>query len=102
MNNKTSKFKQGDIVRVLNGVKDPDFQINICGWSGTVEKVDLIENGTWLYAIVWDQDTLLVAGNDYENNCERNNLDFEIIYLEENDLELVATSKNGNNGVFLA
>lgn len=101
MTNKASKFKQGDIVRVLNGVKDPDFQFNIGGWSGTVEQVDLIENGSWLYAIAWDQNTLSVAGDDYENRCERNNLDFERIYLEENELELVSPSKNENNGYFL-
>jgi hypothetical protein len=43
MSNKTSKFKPGDIVRVLNGVRDPDFHTNIGGWSGKVEEVDLIE-----------------------------------------------------------
>jgi hypothetical protein len=54
MSNKTSKFKPGDIVRVLNGVRDPDFHTNIGGWSGKVEEVDLIEDGSWLYTIVWD------------------------------------------------
>ena len=102
MSNKTSKFKHGDIVRVLNGVRDPDFQTSIGGWSGKVEKVDLIKNGSWLYAIVWDQDTLSVAGDDYENKCESNNLDFERMYLEEKYLELAITSRNDNNGFFLA
>ena len=92
MNNKVSKFKEGDIVRVLSGVKDPDFQIDIGGWSGEVEEVNLSENGSWLYTIVWDQDTISVAGDGYENKCERNNLDFERICLEENELEIQKTS----------
>jgi hypothetical protein len=102
MSNKTSKFKPGDIVRVLNGVRDPDFQTNMGGWSGKVEEVDLIEDGSWLYTIVWDQDTLSVAGDDYESECERNNLDFERIYLEEKDLELIIISGSDNNDSFLA
>ncbi len=86
----TSKFKQEDILRVLPGVKDPDFnKINIGGWSGKVEEIDLAENGSWLYTIRWDQKTLSLAGVDYEDQCERNNLDYEVIYLEERELELV-------------
>jgi hypothetical protein len=102
MKNKISKFKNGDIVRVLKGVKDPDFQINIGGWSGEIEDVDLIENESWLYTIAWDQDTLSVAGEDYVTKCENKNLDFERIYLEENELELVISSKFDENLVFIA
>jgi len=102
MKNKISKFKNGDIVRVLKGVKDPDFQISIEGWSGEIEDVNLIGNDSWLYTIVWDQDTLSVAGEDYETKCDNKNLDFERIYLEENELELVISSKIDENWVFKA
>jgi hypothetical protein len=37
---------------------------------------------------------LLQADNDYIDRCERNNLDFEIIYLEEKDLA-ISGSLNG-------
>jgi hypothetical protein len=102
MKNKTSKFKDGDIVRVLPGVKDPDFGINIGGWSGEVDEVNLIENESWMYGIVWDQDTLTIAGDDYEKKCENQNLDHELIYLDENELELVKSAKVKENGFFLA
>jgi len=102
MNKKIAKFKKADIVRVIEGVKDPDFQINIGGWSGKVEQANLVKNGAWMYTVVWDQATLLAAGDDYENRCETNNLDFERIDLEEQELELVANSTNVNTGSFVA
>ena len=102
MKNKTSKFKPEDIVRVLPGVKDPDFGINIGGWSGKVEDITLSENGSWLYTIIWDKDTLSMAGEDYVNQCEKENLDFQIIYLEEKELELVEDTKIMKNGFLLA
>jgi hypothetical protein len=102
MKNKTSKFKKGDIVRVLPGVKDPDFKISISGWSGTVEEIDLTENGSWLYTIMWAQYTLSVAGDDYVSQCEIKNLDFEIIYLNENELELVENAETKKKGFLRA
>jgi len=102
MKSKTSKFKQEDVVRVLPGVKDPDFRTNIGGWSGKVEEINPSESGSWLYTIRWDQDTLSVADDDYMDKCENENLNFEIIYLEENDLELVKTVENKENGFILA
>jgi len=36
------------------------------------------------------------------DKCENENLNFEIIYLEENDLELVKTVENKENGFILA
>jgi hypothetical protein len=81
MKRKTSKFKQEDAVRVLPGVKDPDFRTNIGGWSGKVEEISLSDGGSWLYTIRLDQDTLSVAGDDYMDKCENENLNFEIIYL---------------------
>jgi len=101
MMNNTSKFKRGDIVRVLPDVKDPDFKINIGGWSGKVEEIDLAENRSWLYTIRWDQKTLSLAGVDYEDQCERNNLDYEVIYLEERELELVENQTGKTTKGFL-
>jgi hypothetical protein len=102
MTNKASKFKEGDAVQVLRGIKDPDFKIDISGWSGKIDEVEVAEKGGWLYKIMWDQKTLLQADNDYIDRCERNNLDFEIIYLEEKDLEIVENKDTATRGFFLA
>jgi hypothetical protein len=102
MKNQTSKFREEDVVRVLPGVKDPDFGANIGGWSGTIEGISLSESGSWLYAIRWDQGTLSVAGDDYVDKCENENLDCEIMYLEETLLELVENLGDTEHGFFLA
>ena len=101
--NNTSKFQQGDIVRVLPDVKDPDFKTDIGGWSGAVEEIELAEDRSWLYMIRWDRKTLTRAGKDYEDRCEDNNLNYELMNLEEKDLELVE-SQDGETtkGVFIA
>ncbi len=83
-----SKFKTKDIVRVLPGVKDPDFKTDLGGWSGSIEEVDLSENGEWLYSIRWDRETLSMVGDEYIDKCEDENLDYELIYLEEKELGL--------------
>ena len=102
MKNKTSKFREQDVVRVVRGVRDPDFGTNIGGWSGKIEEINLSDDGFWLYTIRLDQDTLLAAGDDYAEKCENENLNFEILYLEEKDLELVNGAGSKDDGFFLA
>ena len=102
MKAKTSKFKINDIVRVLQGVKDPDFKTNIGGWTGKVEEIDLSDKGSWLYTIRWDKETLSKAGDDYIGKCEDENLDYETIFLEEKELELINYSETINDGFLLA
>ncbi len=88
MKNKVSKFKCGDIVKVILGTKDPDFNIDIGEWSGKIEDVELIDNKTWLYFIIWDETTLKKMSKKLIKKCEKENLDFEKMYLEEKDLEV--------------
>jgi hypothetical protein len=103
MRNKTSKFREEDVVRVLPGVSDPDFGTNIGGWSGKVGKIELsADGGSWLYMIRLDQDTLSAAGDDYEEKCEDENLNFEILYLEEKYLELVNDAGSKEDEFLLA
>ena len=45
MNNKTSKYKYGDQVRVREGINDPDFKVSIGEWSGVVDEIELLDNG---------------------------------------------------------
>jgi hypothetical protein len=55
------KFGTGDVVAVKKGVRDPDFDLPIGGWQGTVESFEVGENDTWLYCVAWDSMTLLKA-----------------------------------------
>jgi hypothetical protein len=102
MKNKTSKFREADVVHVLPGVRDPDFGTNIGGWSGKVEEINLSDDGFWLYTIRLDQDTLSAAGDDYAEKCENENLNFEILSLAEKDLELVNDAGSKKDRFFLA
>lgn len=102
MKEKTSKFKQNDIVRVLPDVKDPDFKTNINGWVGKIEDIEVSENGSWLYRIKWNDKTIKKAGDDYIDKCEDENLDFEVMYLEEKELELINDPEAVKNGHFFA
>jgi hypothetical protein len=102
MKNKTSKYKYADKVRIAEGIDDPDFRVNIGGWSGEIDKIELLDNGSWMYCIVWDKDTLLKADKKYISKCEKANLDYERIYLEENELELVESKDHKQTGVFIA
>jgi len=102
MKDNTSKFREEEVVRVLPGVRDPDFGTSIGGWSGKVGKVERSDDGSWLYMIRLDQDTLSAAGDDYEEKCEDENLNFEILYLEEKYLELVNDAGSKEDTFFLA
>jgi hypothetical protein len=102
MRNKTSKFREEEVVRVLPGVRDPDFGTNIGGWSGKVGKVERSDDGSWLYMIRLDQDTLSAAGDDYAEKCEDENLNFEILFLEEKYLESVDDAGSKEDTFLLA
>ena len=102
MKNKMSRFREGDVVRVLPGVRDPDFCNNIGGWSGKVEEIRLSDDGSWLCSIRLDQDTLSAAGDDYAERCENENLNSEILYLGEKDLELLDNAGSIEDGTLLA
>lgn len=99
---KTSKFKEQDLVQILPNIKDPDFMTNIGGWIGKIEEIELSENETWLYKIRWDNETIKRAGKAYIDNCEVKNLDYEVTYLEEHELELIKRPEALTQGKFLA
>jgi hypothetical protein len=102
MKENTSKFKENDIVRVLPDVVDPDFNTNIGGWTGQIEEIEIYKKGSWLYRIRWDKETIAKEGGAYIDKCERENLDYKVMYLEENDLELIKQPEILKNGFFLA
>ena len=98
----TNKYKNSDKVRVSNGVIDPDFGTKLKGWSGEITEIELMDNGSWLYCIVWDVDTLQMLDDDYISKSEDANLDYERIYLEEGELELIEIGDQSLTGMFIA
>lgn len=102
MKNKINKFECADKVRVISGVKDPDFGDNIEGWSGQIHEVVLLDNGSWMYHIALDKKTLSLLGDGYISKCENANFKFNFIYLDETELELLNINDNIKTGVLIA
>ena len=65
-------FKAGDIVKVKQGVLDPDFGGDISGWQGQVSEVD----GD-IVCIDLDNITLSNCPDKYIQRCEEDGLDWE-------------------------
>jgi len=88
LNSNQSKFHIGQNIRVVAGVKDPDYGFLIEGWSGDIEDIELTDDGSWLYHIQWDKKTLKLMGRVLRKQCEGDNLDFARMVLAENELEI--------------
>jgi hypothetical protein len=81
------RFKPGDKVRVKQGVRDPDFpDIPLGGWAGTVKEVHHAEGETSLL-ITWNQATLRGMHPIYKKRCERDGLELESMWLDDDSLE---------------
>jgi hypothetical protein len=85
---KQSKFFCGQKVMVIEGTKDPDYDSDIGGWTGCIEEIFLSEENdeTWLYMILWDQQTLKRMGRHFRQRCENDNLDDKRMALDESEL----------------
>lgn len=79
---RTMVFKKGDIVKVRQGVRDPDFGDDIGGWQGKISDVD----GD-LVCIDWDNTTLSNCPDEYIQRCEEDGLDWEKMYLSVKEIE---------------
>ncbi len=78
-----AKFPVGTAVRVKTGITDPDFaDIPLGGWAGTVQQIDAAT-----YLVKWNQDTIDQMTPVYNKRCERDGLEMETMWMEENDLE---------------
>ena len=75
-------FKIGDIVKVKQGVLDPDFGDDIGGWQGQVSEIN-----SDLVCIDLDSITLSKCPDKYIQQCEEDGLDWEQIYLSNEDIE---------------
>ena len=87
--NTQSKFHVGQKIRVVAGVKDPDYGFPIGGWSGCIEDIVLSDNGdgSWLYNIQWDRNTFKSMGHALHKKCEKDNFDITRMVLSEYELE---------------
>ena len=86
---KASKFKYGDKVKVIPGTKDPDYGTDIAGWVGKIEEIEYGDDKSLLYCVLWERETIKKMGRKLIKRCERDNLDYKKIYLDEEELELV-------------
>jgi hypothetical protein len=81
------RFTVGTSVRVKAGTKDPDYvDIPLGGWAGKVLDVDH-RGGTRSYLIEWDRHTLEEMHPIYRKRCDRDDLEVERAWLDEDDLE---------------
>ncbi|MBL8796926.1 MAG: hypothetical protein JNM56_23695 [Planctomycetia bacterium] len=82
-----AKFPIGTLVRVTAGTSDPNFlDIPIGGWCGIIIEVEE-GPGSASYLIEWDRRTLDAMHPVYRNRCERDGLELESMWLDENDIE---------------
>jgi hypothetical protein len=83
----------GDSVVVKAETLDPDFEIDISGWQGRIEEV---YDDTVL--IRWDSITLRGIRLDMIIRCENENLDWEVMILENDEVE-VSTARDSEADV---
>ncbi len=83
----TPLFQVGNRVRVKYGVIVPDFpDIPLGGWSGTVTEI-IKDHGQINCVFKLDDRTLASIHPIYHKRCERDGLDFETMWLGEEDIE---------------
>lgn len=84
------KYKIGDIVKVKEGVADPDFEeLTIADWQGTIIEAEPInaKGECPRYLIRWDNKTLNEMSDEYLERAEIEGLDSNEMYLYESDIE---------------
>lgn len=84
-----SKFHIGQKVRVVSGVKDPDYGFPIGGWSGCIEDIELSIDGinSCTYNIHWDAKTVRSMDEELYEKCEEDGFDATRMFLAEYELE---------------
>jgi hypothetical protein len=74
-------------VRVKRGTTDPDYaDIPLGGWAGTVREGDHRTNPP-TYLVEWTRSTLQQMHPIYRKRCERDGLELESMWLDEDKLE---------------
>jgi hypothetical protein len=79
----TRIFQVGDTVKVKEGTIDPDFGFEIDGWHGQITEID-----DDLVCIELDSISLSETPDKYFTKCEIDDLDWKMIYLRLDEVEL--------------
>ena len=82
---KSGDLGVGDSVRVIAGIKDEDFDLNLEGWQGRITEVDAKNNRI---LIAWDSVTLQNLPDAYISDAEEQGLGWDTYYLAREDVEL--------------
>lgn len=72
------KFKAGQLVRINDGIKSVDSEVDIGGWHGRI--VELNDEDK-IMLIAFDSITLRQIPIDYIDNCEEEGMDWEQYYI---------------------
>lgn len=87
------RFEVGAHLQVRRGVMDPNYpDIPLGGYAGRVVEIDNEGDGP-VYLIDWDEETLDQMPEVFLTRCERDDLDYESIWLAEEDLEPAPDSR---------
>ncbi len=78
------ELKAGDSVVVKAGTSDPDFEIDLAGWSGRVSEID--REGK-LVTVAWDSHTLKAMPPPLITECEEEGLDWSVTVLDAASLQ---------------
>ncbi|HEX8607163.1 MAG TPA: hypothetical protein VF679_00840 [Pedobacter sp.] len=81
-------MKQGDSVKVKQGILDPDLnQFNMSGWQGRITNITS-DNESNLIEIAWDSITLKQLPKEFIENSIEDGYDYSVMSLEKDDIEL--------------
>ena len=81
------RFQVGNKVRVRQGLHDPILtETHLGGWSGTIKEIEQSEDEI-TYEIEWDKRTLDGMHPAYRKSCERDGLEMETMWLDEEYVE---------------
>lgn len=82
---KPGELRVGDSVRVIAGIKDEDFGLDLEGWEGRITEVDEKNN---LVLVAWDSITLQSLPDEFIADAEEKGLGWDTYYLVSDDVEL--------------
>ena len=78
-------FKLGQTVRINDGIKDDELDVDISGWQGSIVELDPDEK---MMLIAFDSITLREMGLDYIERCEEEGMDWAQYYIGYDDVTL--------------
>jgi hypothetical protein len=87
VNSADPNFQVGNCVKVREGVRDPDSDVDMSGWQGRVLEIAGDESGQTLIFVVWDSYTLRHVPQSYLEQSEMEGMDWQRYLLLIEDIE---------------